>query len=75
MEYVCKYCGRVKGNASGWLLGFEGIAGGKTMKGAISLLGKWDEKRANERTALHFCSIACQTKYLVENYGDNSWAA
>ena len=72
MEYICKFCGKAKGDAKDWLLGFEGR--GKTMKGAVTLLGKWDEKLADERTAIHFCSRACQTKYLADNYGDETSA-
>ena len=37
MEYICKFCGKAKGDAKDWLLGFEGR--GKTMKGAVTLLG------------------------------------
>ena len=45
------------------------------MKYAINLLGKWDEQRASEANAVHFCSTVCQGKYLWQNYGDETWAA
>ena len=74
MEYVCRYCGKRKGDTKGWQLGFEGTGGEKVMKYTITLLGKWDEQRASEVNAVHFCSTACQDKYLSKNYGDESWA-
>lgn len=73
MEFMCTFCGKAKGNAADWLLGFEGKT--KAMKGGVTLLNKWDPGRADEPNAIRFCSHACQTKYLQENYGDNSWAA
>ena len=75
MEYICRYCGKRKGDAKGWLLGFEGAGGEKVMKYTITLLGKWDEQRAGEVNAVHFCSTTCQDKYLSKNYGDESWTA
>jgi hypothetical protein len=45
------------------------------MKYTIALLGKWDEQRASEANAVHFCSAACQNKYAWKNYGDDARAA
>ena len=76
LDFVCKYCGKPKGDANDWLLAFEGTREKPiVMKYTISLLGKWDEKRANEANALHFCSTACQYRYLWEQYGDETWPA
>ena len=76
MEFFCKLCGKPKGDAEGWLIGFEGTRGaGIVMKYTITLLGKWDEQRASETNAIHFCSTACQSSYLWKNYGDETWAA
>jgi len=76
MEFFCKLCGKRKGNAEDWLMGFEGTRGaGIVMKYTITLLGKWDEQRASELNAIHFCSSACQSNYLWKNYGDETWAA
>lgn len=73
---VCKYCGKPKGEAKNWLLAFEGTTEKRiTMKYTISLHGKWDEKLANEPNALHFCSTACQSRYLWQQYGDETWPA
>jgi DNA-binding winged helix-turn-helix (wHTH) protein len=64
IDFVCRFCGKSKGDAKDWLLGFEGREQkGTVMKDTISLLGKWDEKRANEPNAVHFCSTECEYKY------------
>ena len=76
VEYFCSPCGKRKVNDQDWLLGFERTrAKSVVLKSAITLLGKWDEQRATEPNALHFCSSACQTNYLCKNYGDDTWAA
>lgn len=40
MEFMCTFCGKAKGNAADWLLGFEGKT--KAMKGGVTLLNKLD---------------------------------
>jgi len=75
MEFLCSFCGKRKGDDQNWLLGFEGSGGpGKVMKYTITLLGKWDEELAGEVNAVHFCSTACQNKYVGKEYGDDTWA-
>jgi hypothetical protein len=75
MEFVCRLCGKRKGDAEGWLVAFEGTReAGTVMKYTITLLGKWDEQRALEKNAAHFCSIACQSTYVAKNYGDETAA-
>jgi len=72
-DFLCSFCGKRKGDAEEWLLGFEGRKEKSVvMKYAISLLGKWDERRASEPNAVHFCSTTCQTNYLCKNYGDDT---
>ena len=76
MDFFCSFCGKPKDDAKDWLLGFEGIKEKSVvMKYAITLLGKWDEQRASEPNAVHFCSAACQNNYICKNYGNNTWAA
>ncbi len=74
-EFVCSFCGKRKGDAENWLLGFEGTkAKSVVMKYTRPLLEKWDEERARKPNAVHFCSSACKSKYLYKNYGDDTWA-
>jgi len=76
IEYVCSFCGKRKGDAKDWLLGFEGTkVKSVVMKYTITLLGKWDDERADEPNAVHFCCTTCQNNYLCKNYGDDTWAA
>ena len=76
MEFLCSFCGKRRGDAKDWLLGFEGTKEKSVvMKYTITLLGKWDEERASEPNAVHFCSTACQNNYVYKNYGDDTWAA
>jgi hypothetical protein len=77
MEFLCSFCGKRKGDAKDWLLGFEGSKEKSVvMKYTITLLGIWDEERASQPNAVHFCSTACQNNYLCKNYGDgDTWAA
>ncbi len=72
-DFLCSFCGKPKGDAKDWLLGFEGSKEKSVvMKYTITLLRKWDEKRAREPNAVHFCSTACQNKYVYKNYGDEA---
>jgi hypothetical protein len=74
-EIVCSFCGKEKGDAPNWLLALEGAkVKSVVMKYSVTRLGKWDEERANQPNALHFCSATCQSRYLAKNYGDDSWA-
>lgn len=74
MEFFCKTCGKRKGDdAEGWLLAFEGSVK-PVMKYTINLRVKWDEERAREQNAVHFCSAECQDKYVAASYGDDTWA-
>ena len=73
MEFICKVCGKRKGESENWVLGFEGTRqGSRVMKYTISFLGKWDEQRAQLPNAVHFCSSGCREKYLSKNYGDGT---
>lgn len=73
MEFLCKFCGKRKGGEKGWLLGFENLSKA-WKKNTIILLHDWDEQRACEPNAVHFCSAACQDKYVSKNFGDDTEA-
>ena len=75
-EFFCSSCGKQKDDAKDWLLAFEGTkVKSVVMKYFVALLPEWEEERANQPNALHFCSAACQSRYLSKNYGDDTWAA
>jgi hypothetical protein len=73
MEFICKFCGKRKSEAEEWVLGLEGTQEGRrVMKYTITFPGKWDEDRAQQSNAVHFCSSACRENYLSKNYGDET---
>jgi len=75
-EFFCSFCGKQKGHAKDWLLALEGTkVKSVVMKYAVTMLREWDEERANQPNALHFCSAACHSGYVSKNYGDDTWAA
>jgi hypothetical protein len=79
MEYLCKHCGKRKSEAQGWLLAFElakpFVESPMFPRNTIVLLEKWDEQRARESKAVHFCSKECQDEYVAKWYADELVAA
>ena len=69
MEFICKSCGKIKAEDDGWLVAFEKLSPA-WKKNSIILLRRWDDQRAREPNAVHFCSAACQDKYIAANFGD-----
>lgn len=67
MEFVCKGCGKRKGAADEWLLVFEFVKPDTDVKNMI-FLAEWDDKRALDPRATHFCSLACQKGYVAKYY-------
>jgi hypothetical protein len=48
---LASFCGKRKGDAKDWLLGFEGSKEKSiVMKYTVTLLGKWDEEGATVTT-------------------------
>ena len=79
MEYLCKQCGKRRAKAEGWLLAFElakpFVESPMFPRKTIVLLGRWDEERAIELKAVHFCSQDCQDRYVAKWYADELVAA
>lgn len=74
MDFQCKFCGKQKGEEEGWLVGLEKLSP-TWKKNSIILLRRWDEQRAGEPNAVHFCSSRCQDKYVSQNFGDETVAS
>ena len=68
MEFLCKGCGKRKGAADEWLIVLEFEKPETDIKNTI-VLADWDDKRALDPRAAHFCSITCQKAYVAEHYG------
>jgi hypothetical protein len=68
MEFVCKGCGKRKGGTEEWLLVWEFEKPGTTIRNMV-ILAEWNEKRALDPRAAHFCSLSCRKAYVVQHYG------
>lgn len=63
--YGCDFCGKVKGPNDKWLLGVaaETISPTSAHR-TISMAAAWDDNRAVDPLAVHFCSVRCKDKYI-----------
>jgi hypothetical protein len=66
MEFLCKFCGRREGEPRDWLIAFELTKPGSDVKNTIFLTDAWDQGKALQENALHFCSQQCQDKFLMK---------
>lgn len=67
MEFICKGCGKRKGATDQWLLVLELQKPGTEIRNTV-ILAEWDDKRALDPRATHFCSFACQKAYVAKYY-------
>ncbi len=70
IEYVCDYCARVKRSRDEWILGFAAESVGVTAaRREVAIASSWDESRAREWLAVHFCSESCRDGYMARLFG------
>jgi hypothetical protein len=71
LRYECDNCHNLKGNEDIWILGFaaENI-GLKAARREITFLSDWDEEKAVDWLAVHFCSERCKQDYTSRLFGD-----
>jgi hypothetical protein len=54
-----------------WILGFAGESLGVTAaRREISIVDTWDDDRAVQPLAVHFCSDECRAEYMQKLFGD-----
>jgi hypothetical protein len=54
-----------------WILGFAGESMGVTAaRREISIVDTWDDERAVQPLAVHFCSDECRAEYMQKLFGD-----
>ena len=65
LRYECDNCRRLKEKDEEWILGFaaENI-GVRAARREITLLPRWDDARAVDWLAVHFCSESCREDYM-----------
>jgi len=70
IQYLCDYCARVKDNGDAWILGFAVESRGVTAaRREFTMAPHWDERRARDWLAVHFCCEECKDNYMTELFG------
>jgi hypothetical protein len=65
LEYVCDTCHRRKKSGQKWILGLAAEqVGTQAERREIRILSAWDNARAVDPLAVHFCCERCQHKYV-----------
>jgi hypothetical protein len=71
IQYACDTCGRVKKSDETWILGFAAENVGVTSaRREVTIAPVWDDRRATEWLAVHFCSQRCKNEYLTTLFGE-----
>jgi hypothetical protein len=70
IQYVCDYCTAVKNPDDVWILGFAVESRGITAaRREFTMAPVWDERRARDWLAVHFCCEQCKDNYMAELFG------
>ncbi len=76
LRYECDFCHRLKGKDETWILGFAAENIGVTAaRREIAILPQWDEARAVDYLAVHFCCEQCRQNYVANLFGEEPRAA
>ncbi|HLK32989.1 MAG TPA: hypothetical protein VKT29_07855 [Terriglobales bacterium] len=71
VRYECDFCHRLKDNDESWILGFAAENIGVTAaRREVTILPKWDEARAVDYLAVHFCCEQCRQNYMASIFGE-----
>ena len=65
MEFLCRVCGKQKGEPQGWRLVIELGKPGTEIRNTLFIVDRWDETKALNPLAACFCSNECEEKYLA----------
>jgi len=70
VRFECDNCRRLKAPGETWILGFaaENI-GAVSARRELSIAPAWDDERALEWLAVHFCSDSCRVQYAEKLFG------
>ncbi len=65
LQYACDFCAKVKGPQDSWFLGTAAETVSPTSAHrTVTMAAVWDEARAVDPLAVHFCSTRCKDKYI-----------
>lgn len=71
LRYECDYCHRLKQKDETWILGFAAENIGITAaRCEVTILPAWDEVRAVDYLAVHFCCEQCRQNYMANLFGE-----
>jgi len=64
--FACDWCKAIKQTGDVWILGLAAESIGVTAaQREINILTAWDDARACDRLAVHFCSVEHKVKYMA----------
>jgi hypothetical protein len=70
VQYICDFCQRPKRASETWILGFAAENIGVTAaRRVITILPQWNEAKAVDYLAVHFCSEECHRNYAAQLIG------
>ncbi len=70
IQYLCDNCRKIMRKGDGWILGFAAENLGVTSaRREVTIAPEWDEMRAREWLAVHFCSVGCKDEYIEQLFG------
>ena len=71
LRYECDFCHRLKEKDETWILGFAAENIGVTAaRREVTILPSWDEVRAVDYLAVHFCCEQCRKNYMANLFGE-----
>jgi hypothetical protein len=71
LRYACDFCRRLRGGEEAWILGFAAENIGVTAaRREVTILPHWDEVRAVDYLAVHFCCEQCRQQYMANLFGE-----
>ncbi len=71
VTYKCDTCGRIKDPKETWIMGFAAENIGVTQaRREIAISTKWDEAKAVDWLAVHFCCVECKDRYMDKLFSE-----
>jgi hypothetical protein len=71
LRFECDTCHALKAADEPWILGYAAEnVGAVSIRREINIASSWDDVRALDPLAVHFCSDACRVTYMESLFGD-----
>jgi hypothetical protein len=76
LRYECDNCRQLKEADEAWILGFAAERiGALSARREVNIVSTWDDNRAVQRLAVHFCSDQCRAEYMEAFFGEEATPA